>query len=113
MGALPPLERKCWMRRLWLAALAALLMPVLIAVPARAAVSCKVTYAKSWDGGGGFGANLTIVNQGDPLNGWSLTYTWPGSQQVTQGWSANWSQSANKVTATSLSWNGAQPTGAS
>jgi hypothetical protein len=81
--------------------------------PAYAAVACNVTYQTAWSGGGGFGANITINNVGDPLNGWTLTFAFPGAQTVTQGWSATWSQSGANVTATSMSWNGNVPTGGS
>lgn len=80
---------------------------------ASAAAGCQVTYAKAWDNGSGFGATLTLQNLGDPLTSWTLTYTWPGNQQVTQGWSGNWTQSGTNVTVTSMSWNAAQGTGAS
>ncbi|HCT78101.1 MAG TPA: cellulose-binding protein [Micromonosporaceae bacterium] len=80
---------------------------------ASAAAGCQVTYAKAWDNGSGFGANLTLQNLGDPLTSWTLTYTWPGNQQVAQGWSGNWTQSGANVTVTSMSWNAAQGTGAS
>ncbi|GAA3834225.1 hypothetical protein GCM10022226_64460 [Sphaerisporangium flaviroseum] len=87
----------------------------LIAGPtsANAAVACEVTYAKAWEGGTGFGGNITIKNLGDPLTSWSLTFTFPGTQRVTQGWTAEWSQSGANVTARNLSYNGSQGTGAS
>ena len=80
---------------------------------ANAAVACEVTYAKAWEGGTGFGGNITIKNLGDPLTNWTLTFAFPGSQQVTQGWTADWSQSGANVTARNLSYNGSQGTGAS
>ncbi|HEX6358329.1 glycoside hydrolase family 48 protein [Actinophytocola sp.] len=70
--------------------------------------------ANNW-GGGGFGASLRLNNLGDPLTAWTLTFTFPGNQRVTQGWNATWSQpqgSAN-VTATNMSYNGNIATGAS
>jgi hypothetical protein len=79
---------------------------------AQAAVSCDVVYATS-DWGSGFSANVTIRNLGDPINGWTLGFAFPGNQRVTQGWSANWTQSGTQVTATSLSYNGNLGTGAS
>jgi cellulose 1,4-beta-cellobiosidase len=88
----------------------------LVVVPAslaHAAVACEVTYTRTWDNGSGFGANLTIRNVGDPLTGWRLTFTWPGNQRVTNGWSATWSQTGRDVTATNASWNGNLATGAS
>ncbi|NUW36137.1 cellulose binding domain-containing protein [Nonomuraea sp. SMC257] len=104
------------MRHRLLAALAVLVLSVSTALAgagtAMAAVACSVTYVKSWDSGGGFGANITITNTGDPLTSWRLTYAWPGNQQVTNGWSAAWSQSGQNVTATNLSYNGTQASGA-
>ena len=81
--------------------------------PARAAVSCEVTYQKSWDNGGGFGANLTIRNTGDPIASWTLTFTFPGDQRITSGWSGSWRQDDRKVTATSMPWNANLGTGGS
>ncbi|MFC4586266.1 glycoside hydrolase family 6 protein [Sphaerisporangium corydalis] len=82
-------------------------------ISANAAVACEVTYAKAWEGGTGFGGNITIKNLGDPLTSWALTFAFPGNQQVSQGWTANWSQSGSNVTASNMSYNGAQGTGAS
>ena len=57
---------------------------------------------------------MTIANTGTSAwNAWSLGFTFPGAQQVGQGWSATWSQTGAKVTAASLSWNGAVPAGGS
>ncbi|SNT59813.1 Cellulose binding domain-containing protein [Asanoa hainanensis] len=80
--------------------------------PAQAAVACDVVYATN-DWPGGFTANLTIRNLGDPITSWTLGFAFPGSQRVTQGWSATWSQTGNQVTATSMPWNGNLPTGGS
>jgi hypothetical protein len=81
--------------------------------PARAAASCEVTYQKSWDNGSGFGANVTIRNTGDPITSWTLTFTFPGDQRITNGWAGNWRQEGRNVTATSMPWNGNLGTGAS
>ncbi|GAB3154587.1 glycoside hydrolase family 48 protein [Micromonospora sonneratiae] len=78
---------------------------------AYAATSCEVVYATN-DWGTGFTANLTIRNLGDPINGWTLRFGFAGNQQITQGWSANWTQSGNQVTATNMSYNGNLGTGA-
>ena len=81
------------------------------ASPAQAAVACQVTYAKQWDNGSGFGANLTINNLGDALTSWSLTFAFAGNQQASQGWSGNWTQSGQNVTVTNMPWNGNIGTG--
>src|SRR5256886_13479834 len=73
------------------------------------AVACSVNYSASdWGGAGGFTANLHVTNLGDTLNGWTLSFAFPGNQSVTQpGWSATWAQAAGSanVTATNLDWN--------
>jgi cellulase/cellobiase CelA1 len=57
---------------------------------------------------------VSITNTGTAaINGWTLRFTFPGNQQVSQGWSATWTQSAAAVTATNLSFNGALAPGAS
>ncbi|WP_326824335.1 glycoside hydrolase family 6 protein [Streptosporangium sp. NBC_01756] len=82
------------------------------AATAHAAVSCDVAYSTNeWQGG--FTANISLKNLGDPLSSWTLGFAFPGSQQLQQGWSATWSQSGNQVTAKNLDWNGALATGAS
>jgi hypothetical protein len=100
-------------------ALAAASGAVILAAPAHAAAGCQVTYTKTneWTtspGQGGFGANITVQNLGDPLTSWTLRFSFPGSQQVTlPGWGAVWSQAGPAVTAPNQSWNGNLGTGAS
>ncbi|MCE6996164.1 glycoside hydrolase family 9 protein [Saccharothrix sp. S26] len=74
---------------------------------------CKITYrASSWPGG--FNADVTITNTGTTAwNSWTLKFAFPGNQKVTNGWSANWTQSGAEVTATSYSWNGTVAPGGS
>ncbi|MBM7862958.1 hypothetical protein JOD27_006805, partial [Lentzea nigeriaca] len=52
------------------------------AVAAPAAVACTVTYQITNEWGTGFGATATIRNDGDALNGWNLTWTFPDGQRV-------------------------------
>jgi len=40
------------------------------------------------------------------INGWTLKFTFPGNQQVTQGWNGVYSQSGNQLTITNASYNG-------
>ena len=67
--------------------------------------TCKVGYSvNQWSGG--FTANLTITNTGtSTLNGWTLKFTFPGSQQITQGWNGVFTQSGANVTVTNASYN--------
>jgi len=78
---------------------------VFAATSASAAAGCRVVYsANSWSTG--FTGNLVVTNLGDPIsNGWNVTWTFPGNQTVTQGWSATITQSGANVTATNPSWS--------
>ncbi|MEU5906045.1 glycoside hydrolase family 6 protein [Micromonospora sp. NPDC047527] len=88
----------------------------LVTIPvtaAQAATQCEIVYTTN-DWPGGFTGNITIKNLGDPVNGWTLGWTFPNSsQRVQQGWSAEFTQSGSQVTARNLSYNGSLATGAS
>ncbi|MDG4756321.1 glycoside hydrolase family 6 protein [Micromonospora sp. WMMD710] len=103
-------------RALALAGAGALVAGGLVTIPvtaAQAATQCDIAYTSN-DWPGGFTASITIKNLGDPINGWTLGWTFPNSsQRVQQGWSAEFSQSGSQVTARSLSYNGSLATGAS
>jgi endo-1,4-beta-xylanase len=86
---------------------------VAAALPAQAAVAgCAVNYAVSSQWQGGFGADVTVTNLGDPVNGWTLTWTYAAGQQVTQAWNATVAQSGAQVTARNVSYNGTVATNA-
>jgi hypothetical protein len=71
-----------------------------------ASAGCSVTYTVSSQWPGGFNANVAITNLGSPLTAWTLTWDFTAGQQITQGWSATYSQAGTKVTAVNASWNG-------
>ncbi|MEV4460121.1 non-reducing end alpha-L-arabinofuranosidase family hydrolase, partial [Microbispora sp. NPDC049633] len=81
--------------------------------PAQAAVACRVDYTISSSWPGGFNANVTINNLGDAVNGWRLTWSFGGGEQISQIWSATHTQSGSSVTATNVSYNGSIPSGGS
>ncbi|WP_187138405.1 cellulose binding domain-containing protein [Cellulomonas timonensis] len=57
---------------------------------------------------------MRVTNSGSSaLSSWRLTFSFPSGQQVTQGWSATWSQSGSAVTAANAAWNGTLAAGAS
>ncbi|MEV4497183.1 glycoside hydrolase family 9 protein [Micromonospora arborensis] len=81
--------------------------------PAPVGGTCTVGYATT-DWSTGFTATVTITNTGtSALNGWTLRFSFPGGQTVSQGWSATVSQSGAAVTATNLSYNGTIAPGSS
>ncbi|MEU4422074.1 cellulose binding domain-containing protein [Actinoplanes sp. NPDC024001] len=83
---------------------------VITALPASAAAGCRVTYAVSSQWPGGFGANVTITNLGDPLTSWTLVWSYSGGQTVTQSWNTNLTQSGSQVTARNAGYNGSVAT---
>ncbi|MFE9957351.1 non-reducing end alpha-L-arabinofuranosidase family hydrolase [Micromonospora sp. NPDC005299] len=77
-----------------------------VTLPAEAATAgCAVTYQVSSQWQGGFGANVAVTNLGDPVNGWTLSWTWGAGQQVTQYWNATITQSGSQVRASNVSYN--------
>ncbi|RME63821.1 MAG: chitin-binding protein, partial [Caldilineae bacterium] len=67
---------------------------------------CEVDYrvVNAWNSG--FESAVTITNRGSrQISGWSLTWTFPGNQQITSLWDGVHSQSGSAVTVTNASWN--------
>jgi hypothetical protein len=99
---------------LWPLAAAALLLPALVALPVAhgAATSCSVDYTvNEWSGG--FTAQISVTNHGSAVNGWKVTWNYPGDQHVTSGWNATVTQSGAAVTATDAGYNASIPSGGS
>jgi len=73
---------------------------------AAAAAGCSVNYVVSSQWQGGFGADVTVTNLGDPVTSWTLTWSFGAGQTVTQAWNATLTQSGAAVTAKNVSYNG-------
>jgi glucuronoarabinoxylan endo-1,4-beta-xylanase len=54
---------------------------------------------------------VVVTNLGDPLSGWTLTWSYGAGQTVGQAWNATVTQSGSSVTAKNASYNGALATG--
>jgi cellulose 1,4-beta-cellobiosidase len=80
---------------------------------ASAAAGCSVTYTVVNQWSTGFQTNLSITNLGDPITSWTLTWDFPGTQQITQLWNGTVTQTGQHVSVASLSYNGSVATGAS
>src|SRR5690348_14951403 len=78
-----------------------------------AAAGCSVNYTVSSQWPGGFGANVTVTNLGDPIVSWRLTWSFTAGQTVTQLWNGTYTQSGAQVTVDNAPWNGAIATGSS
>ena len=69
--------------------------------------TCKVSYATQSQWAGGFVAGVTIANTGtSPISGWTLKFTFPGDQKITNAWNGSQTQSGENVTITNASYNG-------
>src|SRR5262245_34444628 len=88
------------------ATMAALGTAVVTELPSFAASGCTVTYTvvNTWPGG--FGADVTVKNLGDPVNGWNLVWSYTAGQTVGQYWNATITQSGSQVTAVNVGYNG-------
>ena len=75
------------------------------------AIACSVAYSvNQWNTG--FTANITVKSN-VALNGWTLTWTWPSGQVVTQAWSSVTTQTGSFVSAKNAAWNSSIPAGGS
>ncbi len=69
--------------------------------------TCHVAYTKNSEWPGGWTAQVVITNSGTTtINGWSLTFTFPGDQKLTQNYNGGFSQSGQNATLTNASYNG-------
>jgi hypothetical protein len=69
--------------------------------------ACTVVYSTQSQWAGGFVASVTISNPGStPVNGWTLAFTFPGDQKITNGWSGVVTQAGENVSITNVSYNG-------
>ncbi|MGV9619335.1 xyloglucanase [Streptomyces tendae] len=76
--------------------------------------ACEVTYTVTNQWSGGFQADVRLTNTGTSAwNGWSLDWSFPGDQKVTQMWNAEHTQSGTSVTARNVGWNAGVAPGAS
>jgi hypothetical protein len=66
----------------------------------------------SWSDG--FQLGFTVTNPAaKPTAGWNVSFSWPGSQSVTQIWNATSTQSGTAVSVANVSYDGAIAAGGS
>ncbi|MGB2567054.1 PHB depolymerase family esterase [Micromonospora citrea] len=67
---------------------------------------CRVDYTvNAWNTG--LTASVTVTNTGTiTVNGWSLAFTLPAGQTITNGWNATYAPTSGAVTARNVSYNG-------
>ncbi len=70
-----------------------------------AAVSCTVAYSVTSDWNTGFGASVSIRNEGtEVIPDWNLTWTFADGQQITQLWNGTYTQSGGAVSVRGADW---------
>lgn len=75
--------------------------------PAAPQVSCHVSYGASSDWGTGFVGAISIANEGTAaLTSWTLSWTYTGTQKLTQSWNGTYKQTGESVTIWNTSYNG-------
>ncbi|WP_309232104.1 cellulose binding domain-containing protein [Micromonospora tarensis] len=68
--------------------------------------TCRVSYRNQSEWQGGFVATVAVQNTGTaPIDGWIVTFGFPGDQQVTSAWNATVGQTGTTVTARNVDWN--------
>jgi endo-1,4-beta-xylanase len=68
--------------------------------------TCHVAYVNQNEWAGGVVAAITINNTGTAtINGWTLTFTFPGDQKITNAWNVTATQSGQAVTAVNMPYN--------
>ncbi|WP_213003815.1 cellulose binding domain-containing protein [Winogradskya consettensis] len=78
-------------------------LPLTFTTTSPAAAPCSVRLRDTNDWGNGFVGEVQITNNtATPVNGWTLTFSWPTHwQSVSSGWSATWEQTGTTVRVTS------------
>ncbi len=73
--------------------------------------TCSATYSvvNSWQGG--FQANVNVKAGSTAISKWTVKWTFPSGQTVTQLWNGNLAQSGSNETVTNMSYNGSTPAG--
>ena len=105
-------EAARWHRLTLPFALIAMLVTLVVAVPASAqTASCSVDYSAPNEWPGGFTANVTISNDGPAINGWTLNWQFPNGQQIQQAWNADVDNSGPSASVSNASWNATIPSG--
>jgi Glycosyl hydrolase family 12/Cellulose binding domain/Putative Ig domain len=77
--------------------------------------ACTAAYAITSSWAGGFQAQVTVTAGASGLSGWSVGWTFPGNQKITNLWNGTYSQtgSGQSVTVSNAPYNGTLAPGAS
>jgi alpha-L-fucosidase 2 len=81
--------------------------------PTSGPAGATATYTVTGSWSGGFQAEVTVTAGSAPINGWTVTWAFPGSQVISQVWNGSFTQSGANVAVANAAYNGALPAGGS
>ncbi len=88
--------------------------PVTPPAPPTSSNYCEVDYKVVSQWANGFVADVKVKNiSGVPIDGWNLTWTFPGNQNVVNSWNTQFGQTGKNVSAKNANYNGTISAGAS
>ena len=72
----------------------------------------RAVYAVTSSWSGGFQAEVTVTAGATAIKGWTVSWTFPSGQVISQVWNGSYTQSGGKVAVTNAAYNGALAPGA-
>ncbi|GID33123.1 glycosyl hydrolase family 95 catalytic domain-containing protein [Paractinoplanes brasiliensis] len=81
--------------------------PTATTPPPSSGASATYAITNSWSGG--FQAEVTVTAGSTPINGWTVSWTFPNGQVISQVWNGSRTQSGAGVTVSNVAHNGALP----
>ncbi|MGI5156692.1 polysaccharide deacetylase family protein [Microbispora sp. CA-102843] len=78
--------------------------PTLTPPPGSGGCTATMQTVNSWTGG--FQSDVTVRAGSSAIRGWTVTWSWPGSQSISQLWGGLQSGSGSSVSVRNESWNG-------
>jgi mannan endo-1,4-beta-mannosidase len=85
--------------------------PLPTITPTPGSGACQVTYAIPNQWNDGFLGDVTVKNTGAAITGWTLTWSFGGTQRITNLWNGVATQSGQAVSVRNADWNGSLASG--
>src|SRR5262249_48894220 len=92
-------------------ALAVIVSGALRSTEGQSTSTCNITYQLTTQWNVGFQVQMTIVNTGPAVSSWTVQWTFPSTQTITELWNGVFTQTGQNVTVKNASYNGTIATG--